>query len=181
MDRSKAKTERYGDLLNEFTVTVTETGEEILHGKATLRHVSGRKLEEGSYEVGKRVGVWQFWHSNGAKSAEGSFMDGEQHGTWRWWTADGSLEEEGNWRGGKQHGEWTYYRKDGRVLRSSWRDGVPWEGAFMINGTYYRYRNGTMVEERQESCETTVRRGRATAPPQPEAPRGSFGDARETF
>jgi len=52
---------------------------------------TGHIIASGTYDHGKRVGSWEFFHSDGKKESKGSFRAGNQAGEWSTWDQDGRL------------------------------------------------------------------------------------------
>ena len=59
------------------------------------------KQEVGTYNMGKREGVWTQYHENGAKSSETPYVRDEANGVSRRWDANGMLREEIEYKDGK--------------------------------------------------------------------------------
>jgi len=156
------RTKDEGLFIYDYHVLSGAGGQEVMHGPYTMRHRDGRVMEEGFYENGQREGLWKVFHQNGVLAEEGNLSKDEQVGIWRWLREDGSLEEEGEWVSGQQHGKWKYFCQDGRVFDGVWQQGQPWSGELVINGEYFKYKSGSMIERRELTGSSGKRIGRSS-------------------
>ena len=103
---------------------------------------------QGSWEQGRRVGVFLRWdrdgnptvrhewkdglehgayvayHPDGNKAEEGRCELGSRIGEWTSWHANGNLERKGTYVQGKEDGEWTTYDEDGEIRIAAQRPQV---------------------------------------------------------
>lgn len=111
-----------------------------LDGRWSEYHLeTGSPKSWGSYEMGKRTGIWEEGTPAGQVVASREFAAGVPHGRTRIWTADGTLIEEsvfaegrktgpaktwystgekqseGAFTDGARTGTWTYWRVDGSI------------------------------------------------------------------
>jgi antitoxin component YwqK of YwqJK toxin-antitoxin module len=89
-------------------------GSTVNHGAYTEWYDEGEKFMEGSYEDGKRVGLWTFYREDGRKAKAGGYKDNLPDGTWTYWAADGSKQREENYRDGRKDGTWTTWYSNGQ-------------------------------------------------------------------
>lgn len=54
-----------GRVRARFEVKTDDGGSYVKHGKYVFFYANGQKGEEGSYDLGKRIGNWVSWHDNG--------------------------------------------------------------------------------------------------------------------
>lgn len=71
--------------------------------------------EEGSYENGRKVGVWKVYHPNGKLKSEITFESGRPKGPYTTYFPNGQIEEKGNWSITKNYGKFVRYYEDGTV------------------------------------------------------------------
>jgi len=72
-------------------------------GKMVLQqawHENGQLSMKGSWEDGKKVGIWNYWHGNGEKSYEGNFKEGTIEGILTRWYSDGQKAWELDYKSG---------------------------------------------------------------------------------
>ena len=74
-----------------------------------------KKIEEGTYENGKKTGLWKVYQSNGVLEEEGTYVNGEKDGDWKLYFKSGPLEGEGAFKAGKKEGLWKHYFEDGQL------------------------------------------------------------------
>ena len=101
-------------------------------GKMVLQqtwHENGQLSMKGSWEDGKKVGIWNYWHGNGEKSYEGNFKEGTNEGIVTRWYTDGQK-------------AWELDFKDGLLMSAKvWKtDGEKCPNTTLKNG------NGIFVE-----------------------------------
>ena len=51
-------------------------------------HENGRLKQKGSYKVGIKEGLWEYYWENGNLQNKGSYKDGEQQGIWEFYGQD---------------------------------------------------------------------------------------------
>ena len=64
---------------------------------------------EGSYEDGRRTGVWKTWHQNGQLREEVRYTEGKVHGPFSARHANGGLHESGAHAAGRRVGTWRRF------------------------------------------------------------------------
>ena len=84
------------------------------HGRWTEWHSAEQKREEGHYQYGEKHGLWTQWYRNGQKETEGHYKDGKKHGLWTWWHENGKKFREGHYQNGKEHGLWSEWDYKGQ-------------------------------------------------------------------
>ena len=86
-------------------------------GDWVLYYPSGKKLGEGKFKNGKKVGQWKFYFENGLLESEGIYtQDGKQDGLWKEYYSHGGLAEEINYYEGIYDGMCTVYDDSGKVV-----------------------------------------------------------------
>ena len=73
---------------------------------------NGDKEQEGTYEDGKKDGLWIQWYPNGEKWTEIHYDNGEKEGEMVVYFKSGKVNYKSNYKNNRPHGEWIYY--DGR-------------------------------------------------------------------
>ncbi len=137
-----------------------------MHGPAATFSEDGKLVELGSYDGGKREGLWVTFHPDGKKSSEAAFHRGNLHGPATRWHPSGAKAEEGTYRDGRPDGTFRVWSSTGKELGSfTIRDGngthIAWhdsggksltepmvDGQAHGTGTYW-HPNGTKAEEGQ--------------------------------
>ncbi|SVD07656.1 uncharacterized protein METZ01_LOCUS360510, partial [marine metagenome] len=71
---------------------------ELYTGKTTKNILGGTKEFEGSYEDGKKDGLWTYWDHKGQKSKEETFKNGKEDGLWAYWDHKGQKSREETWK-----------------------------------------------------------------------------------
>lgn len=87
---------------------------------------------EGSWESGKRSGLWVEWYENGNPKTRGSYTQGVKEGLWTTFHPDGGRAAEGHYVAGVEQGTWTFWD-----AASTWRA----EGEFVLG-----HRDGVWLE-----------------------------------
>lgn len=103
------------DFWNVTLAAFAARGEARQHGVWTAWHQNGQKMEEGTFDFGRRVGKFYSWHANGQKASEGDYHEGKQHGAWTWWHANGQKQTSGNYTHGRRSGDWAWWNEEGRI------------------------------------------------------------------
>lgn len=90
-------------------------------GTWTWSYPGGTPRETGTFEDGRRVGVWSQWWSNGERRSEGRreydprTRTSPREGAWTFWHPNGAVAARGIYRGGQREGAWEYSLDDGRL------------------------------------------------------------------
>jgi antitoxin component YwqK of YwqJK toxin-antitoxin module len=71
--------------------------------------------EEGSYQNGRKVGLWKVYHPNGKLKSEITFVSGRPKGPYTTYFSNGQIEEKGNWSLVKNYGKFVRYYEDGTI------------------------------------------------------------------
>lgn len=100
-------------------------------------------VEEGSYENGRKVGLWKTYYPSGKIKSEITYVSGRPKGPYKTYFENGQVEEEGNWSLTKQTGSFKRYYENGQVSQSfTFNESGKRDGA----QTYY-YENGQVMIE----------------------------------
>ena len=124
----------YDDIMSDGGLYYLKFSDELVNGNVYL-HNKERKILLGSIKNGLRDGKWTTWNKNGKKKFEGSFLlgkevglhvnywssnnekwfeiyysDGVMDGIYRTFGLDGKLEEEGTYKNGNKVGVWKRYQ-----------------------------------------------------------------------
>jgi antitoxin component YwqK of YwqJK toxin-antitoxin module len=135
-----------------------------MHGPSATFHDNGKLLELGSYDQGKREGLWTSWSPDGKKLFEAAYHRGNLHGPFTRWHPGGAKAEEGTYRDGRPDGTFrlwsmagtelgTYVMKDGTGTVTYWHeDGSKSFTQPMVDGqphgtTTYWHKNGQKAQE----------------------------------
>ncbi len=104
------------------------------------------KVEEGTYENGRKVGSWKMYFPSGKIKSEITYINGRPKGPYKTYYENGNVEEQGNWALNKQTGSFKRYHENGQVSQqftfneSGKRDGVQKyfheNGQLMIEGSW---------------------------------------------
>jgi antitoxin component YwqK of YwqJK toxin-antitoxin module len=92
-------------------------GEDLRHGSMKTWFANGRPEMEGSYEYGKRAGIFTFWYENGQIAATGEYKADVAEGTWVWWHANGQKSAIGKYTHGSYIGEWRWWDDAGKLTK----------------------------------------------------------------
>ncbi len=94
-----------------------------------VEHVSGEKIINRVYQMGKKVaegkfdnegmrqGVWKEYFLSGELKAEGEYKDNQRVGEWKYFEVSGKVELIGKYWNGVPDGEWTWYYDNREVHR----------------------------------------------------------------
>ena len=94
---------------------ILDTPENGLH---VVRHDNGRKLLEGNYKNGQKVGKHTKWHSNGMVKQVEYFEKGKKNGTSSGYYTRGALLDTTNWVDGEIHGVKHTFFQEARSTQS---------------------------------------------------------------
>lgn len=95
-------------------------------------------VEEGSYQHGKKTGLWKKYYPTGSLKNEITFENNLPRGPYKVYYPNGKLEEIGNWQGNKNIGSFKRYHPSGKPAQifnftdAGKRDGV--QNYFYENG-----------------------------------------------
>ena len=91
-------------------------------GLYELHSSTGKVHVKGTFEHGRKVGIWIFWDSGGVKVAEMTYRDGLKDGPCRMWYGSFAFPESAGkdklavtLEADRMHGEKTRWKKDGAV------------------------------------------------------------------
>lgn len=143
------------------------------------------KVEEGTYEDGRKVGLWKTYYPSGKIKNEITFEAGRPKGPYKSYYENGVVEEEGNWALTKQTGSFKRYHENGKVAQeftfdaSGQRAGVQKyfheNGQLMIVGNWQGGKESGEVKEFFE--DGTVKSVRVFNDGQMDASKSVFKDA----
>lgn len=101
----------------------------------------GQLRSEGTYNLGKRVGKWRFYHQNSAIEQEGNYNNqGNAEGLWKWYFDNGNVEREESYRNGLTDGPYIEYDENGNVI-------VQGEFVEGMEEGFWKYQYGDIREE----------------------------------
>lgn len=102
---------------------------------------SGKIMEEGRYENGRKHGLWTRWYENGRKAAQGRYAAGAEEGRFEFWAPSGALTQIATFEAGRYHG----------VVATYDERGAPIEELDYAHGSRIRvrtYEKGALIAER---------------------------------
>ena len=102
----------------------------MLHGLDLRLHEDGSPDRMGSWDQGRRDGLWLDWAPTGELIRAEEWRSGLREGRHRGWTESGEPEFMGTWADNLREGEWLTFGPAGRVA------------------AVQSYRGGSLVEER---------------------------------
>jgi TonB family protein len=70
------------------------------HGEY-LRWENDTLIEQGRYDMDKKVGDWKKWYTNGNKDSEGAYIAGERNGEWKFYHKSGQISARENYLNGE--------------------------------------------------------------------------------
>jgi antitoxin component YwqK of YwqJK toxin-antitoxin module len=74
--------------------------------------------EEGSYEMGLKVGMWRHFYGNNTKAFEGKFEKNIPVGKHTYYYPSGKVQRTGKFKKGKKHQIWRIYTSEGVLIHS---------------------------------------------------------------
>ncbi|MCX7668405.1 MAG: PKD domain-containing protein, partial [Atribacterota bacterium] len=128
--------ERYpsGNVKLRYTYYVDKEGRRIKHGFETAFYANGKKKVEGSYEHGKKEGIWISYYESGNIGQTGSYHHDLKEGTWTIYYRNSQKESEGPYSKDQREGKWVKWLPDGKKFAEmEYRDGK------IVPGTYYEF------------------------------------------
>lgn len=146
-------TTQTSDSINQVVANKRE-GKWIILGKdqRNTRFKDDQVVEKGSYQSGRKEGLWITFYPNGNVKSEIIYKRGRPNGRFKLYYENGNLEEEGSWVNRLYNGSFKRYYEDGTLEQ---------EKTFDVNGkakgkvTYY-YPNG------KKELEFTTTNGKET-------------------
>lgn len=85
----------------------------------------------GQTMLGKKIGIWYFYHESGKIAEEHLYLDGESDFNVKLYDDEGVITSSGKVLNGKQEGEWSFYDEKGLVLvKMTFKKGIR-EGVFV--------------------------------------------------
>lgn len=76
------------------------------------------KVEEGTFENGRKVGTWKMYYPSGKIKSEITYDRGRPKGPYKTYYENGQVEEQGNWALNKQTGNFKRYYPNGQVSQN---------------------------------------------------------------
>lgn len=95
---------------NEVFSTYGGAGGKLLHGMYTSYYHDKNLMNKGNMYLGRKTGVWKYWHKNGNLEKTENYRNGLLHGTVAIYKEDGTLQKKKNYKNGTLHGEYTLYK-----------------------------------------------------------------------
>lgn len=102
------------DGLTTSSITVVKG---MAHGKVTYFHKNQSKKETGTYQFGKKHGIWKRWNQEGNLVAEASYLNGKKDGTWIVWDDNGVKRYEMHYSNGEKSGMWRMWDNNGTLVQ----------------------------------------------------------------
>ncbi|GAB5539437.1 MAG: hypothetical protein Salg2KO_15400 [Salibacteraceae bacterium] len=100
-------------------------------------------VEEGTYENGRKVGLWKTYYPSGKLKSEINHVNGRPKGPYKTYYENGQVEEQGNWAITKQTGNFKRYYENGQVAQD-----FTFDDSGKRNGAQkYFYENGQVMIE----------------------------------
>jgi len=116
-----------------------ESGKKIEHGTYTKWYENGKIMIQGTYQDGKREGVWREYFRDGTLKAEGPYLNGERHGAWVIYYESGNKHWEGSYASGEKDGLWIEFansKEEKRFSEVEYRNGKEVPGTFRQYDAY---------------------------------------------
>jgi hypothetical protein len=107
-----------GQIQSRVGIARLEGGGEVPHGTYNEYFATGEKKVVGTYDMGRRVGIWREWHDNGRPAAEISYNDDRLDGPYKRWFTGGRPAVDGAYVDGRRDGEWREWHSNGNMARS---------------------------------------------------------------
>lgn len=82
--------------------------------KEEVYYADGKLQSEGSFQNGKRNGLWRVWYQNGNLWSEGEFLEGKAEGFRKVYYENGRMRYSGQYKNDVKTGEWTFYDENGK-------------------------------------------------------------------
>lgn len=101
------------------------------------------KVEEGTFDNGRKVGMWKTYYPSGKLKSEINHEAGRPKGPYKTYYENGKVEEEGNWELNKQTGSFKRYYENGQVSQQFTFD----EGGKRNGPQTYFHENGKVMIE----------------------------------
>jgi len=97
-----------------------KTGPWVIKGADSPKpgYAPSAKVEEGSYENGRKVGIWKTYYPSGQIKSEITHVSGRPKGPYKTYYENGQIEEQGNWALNKQTGNFKRYYENGQVSQN---------------------------------------------------------------
>ena len=97
----------------------------INHGPYKELYPGGKPFITGSYDSGKRVGDWTFFHKNGQLAHREHYENGKLEGAWSMYREDGTKSDDVSYHNNKKNGTWAEYDAAGKpTSQREVKDGV---------------------------------------------------------
>jgi len=81
----------------------------LLQGKYESFYPNHNLLEQGTYEKGWKVGLWNQWHADGTLKEQVVWKKGLKHGTFEAFDTRGQLIEKGRYKNGRLQGHFSTF------------------------------------------------------------------------
>lgn len=86
---------------------------------------------KGQTMLGKKIGIWYFYHESGKIAEEHLYLEGERDFNVKLYDDEGVITSSGKVLNGKQEGEWSFYDEKGFILvKMTFKKGIR-EGIFV--------------------------------------------------
>ncbi len=87
----------------------------LSNGKYQEFFDNGQLFTEGTYDNGKRMGTWTYYHKNSTTCKSITYVAGNPEGTWKVFRKDKTLSAERTYAAGKRAGLWLVFDKTGKI------------------------------------------------------------------
>ena len=95
--------------------TLNKTDENNLkQGYWIVTDDGNKKIEEGRYVNGSKIGLWKGYYTDGTIKQEITYKENKPDGYAKFYYPSGTVSEEGIWKGNKWVGEYKYYYPNGK-------------------------------------------------------------------
>ncbi|MBK8809061.1 MAG: hypothetical protein IPO21_21495 [Bacteroidales bacterium] len=85
--------------------------------KEVRYNLDGEKEHEGTFENGKKHGLWKSWYTNGEKKSEYNFSAGMKNGEFTEWYDNGNIMFQGSYANDMPSGRWIFWNIEGKLER----------------------------------------------------------------
>lgn len=99
------------------------------------------KVEEGNYEMNKKIGMWKKYYPNGKLQSEIEFVNGRASGNFTTYYVNGVVEEQGSWKGRAYTGDFKRWHDNGKIAQEK-----TFNEAGKTEGTVKYYHTNGQVE-----------------------------------
>lgn len=151
------------DTINMIDANNLKQGFWIFWGKMKKLpgYADDSKVEEGTFQNSRKVGLWKKYFPNGKVENEISYQNGRPNGRYVMYYPNGQVQEEAVWKGTKQVGTFKRYYENGNVAQeftmneNGKKDGIQRyyyeNGKIMIEGEFKNGQESGIIKEYYEN------------------------------